>query len=120
ATNEARAKLGGNPFDNRARWYSGSSNDVRLNRLVRRFAADPAAIQALRQYETSGRLSIPLVTMHTTGDDTVPFTHEVLYSAKLRLTGRGAFIPLPTLRYGHCDFTLPEVLTAFAILVAHP
>ncbi|MPZ20965.1 MAG: hypothetical protein GEV06_24140 [Luteitalea sp.] len=120
ATNDARAKLGGNPFDNRARWYSGSSNDARLNRGVRRFAADPAAIEALRQYETSGRLSIPLVTMHTTGDDTVPFTHEVLYSFKLQLADRGAFIPLPTLRYGHCDFTVPEVLTAFAVLLAHP
>jgi pimeloyl-ACP methyl ester carboxylesterase len=120
ATNDAREKLGGNPFDNRSRWYSGSSNDARLNRRVRRFAADPAPIEALRQYETSGRLSIPLVTMHTTGDDTVPFTHEVLYSFKLRPTNRGAFVPLPILRYGHCDFTVPEVLTAFAVLLAQP
>lgn len=120
ATNDARAKLGGNPFDNRSRWYSGSSNDVRLNRWVRRFAADPAAIEALRQYETSGRLSIPLVTMHTTGDDTVPFTHEVLYSFKLRPNDRGSFIPLPILRYGHCNFTVPELLTAFAVLFAQP
>ena len=41
ATNDAVSKLGGNPYGNRGRWYFGSSNDLRLNLLVRRFSGRP-------------------------------------------------------------------------------
>ncbi|MPY89805.1 MAG: prolyl oligopeptidase family serine peptidase [Luteitalea sp.] len=118
ATNDARAKLGGNPFGNRSRWYSGSSDDLQLNVAVRRFAANPAAIEALHQYDTSGDLRIPLIALHTTGDETVPFTHEGLYSLKERPSGRGRFVLLPIRRYGHCNFTVPEILAAFGVLLA--
>src|SRR5437773_30417 len=56
ATNDAIAKLGGNPYGNRFRWYFGSSNDFRLNLMVRRFSESPVAREALRKYETSGQL----------------------------------------------------------------
>jgi len=36
ATNDARLKLGGNPFGNRLHWYWGSTNDLRLNLRVQR------------------------------------------------------------------------------------
>jgi pimeloyl-ACP methyl ester carboxylesterase len=117
ATNDARDKLGGNPFDNRTRWYFGSSNDLRLNRRVQRFAADPAALAALQSYETSGALTVPLVTLHTTGDETIPFWHELLYLGKVRPSGNGSFLPIPIFRYGHCNFTADEVLAAFGLLV---
>ncbi len=115
---DAVAKLGGQPFDNRLRFYFGSSNDLRLNLLVRRFAADASALQSLRSYNTSGALSIPLVTLHTTSDEAVPFGHELLYFAKVRPTGRGRFIPLPVFRYGHCNLTSQEILTGLGILLA--
>ncbi len=117
ATNDARDKLGGNPFDNRTRWYFGSNNDLRLNRRVQRFAADPAALAALLPYETSGALTLPLITLHTTGDETIPFWHELLYLGKVRLSGNGSFLPIPIFRYGHCNFTANEVLAAFGLLV---
>ena len=104
-TTDARQKLGGNPFGNRFTWYFGSSNDLRLNLLVRRFSASPAALQALGNYETSGNLSIPLVTLHTTRDDLVPFGHELLYLPKVDLFDRGRFLPIPWTVTGHCRFT---------------
>jgi pimeloyl-ACP methyl ester carboxylesterase len=120
ATNDAVEKLGGNPFGNRLRWYFGSRNDLRLNLSVRRFTASPAARAALQNYETSGDLTIPLVTLHTTADEVVPFWHELLYLPKLDLSGRGRFFPIPAPRYGHCNFTQAEVLGAFLLAVKHP
>jgi hypothetical protein len=118
--NDAVAKLGGNPYDNRARWYSGSSNDLRLNLRVRRFSAAPAALAALKAYETTGNLSIPLVTLHTTRDEIAPIWHEVRYVLKHTRTARGVFLPIPVKRYGHCAFTAAEALAAFGILLAIP
>jgi pimeloyl-ACP methyl ester carboxylesterase len=120
ATSDAIAKLGGNPYDNRFRWYSGSSNDFQLNRLVQRYAADPAAVATMRAYTSSGDLRIPLVTLHTTKDEIVPYPHELLYLAKVRPSGRGRFLPLPVFRYGHCSFTSTEVLAGLGLLLIQP
>lgn len=119
-TNDAIGKLGGNPFSNRFTLYLGSSNDLRLNLLVRRFSASPGALAALTAYETDGDLSIPLVTLHTTLDEVVPFAHELLYLPKVNLFGRGRFIPIPVGRYGHCNFTTAELLGSFAIAATLP
>jgi hypothetical protein len=118
--NDAAAKLGGNPFDNRRRWYFGSSNDLRLNLRVRRVAASPVARAALGAYQTTGELSIPLVTLHTLADEVVPVRQELLYLAQVEPVFRGRFIPLPVFRYGHCNFTANEVLGAFAVAVRQP
>jgi hypothetical protein len=91
-----------------------------LNLLVQRFTASPVARAALDRYETNGNLSIPLVTLHTTADEVVPFWHELLYLPKVDLSGRGQFFPIPAVRYGHCNFTATEVLTAFGLAVLQP
>jgi pimeloyl-ACP methyl ester carboxylesterase len=119
-TNDAIAKLGGNPYGNRLTWYFGSSNDLRLNLLVRRFNASPAALDAMRPYETRGDLSIPLVTLHTTLDEVIPFGHELLYLAKADTFDRGRFVPIPVGRYGHCNFTTNEVAGSFLLAVSIP
>jgi len=75
-TNDAPAKLGGNPYGNLLRIYSGSLDDVRLNLSIPRGSADPATLLTVARYQTSGQLTIPLVTMHTTGDEIIPFWHE--------------------------------------------
>jgi hypothetical protein len=120
ATNDAIQKLGGNPFGNKLTLYFGSTNDLRLNFRVERFTAAPAALAALRAYRTSGDLRIPLVTLHTTGDDAIPIWQELLYLLKADPSGRGRFIPLPVARYGHCSFTTGEVLGAFLLTVSQP
>jgi pimeloyl-ACP methyl ester carboxylesterase len=119
-TNDEVQKLGGNPYGNRLKWYSGSSNDLRLNLGVERFTASFAARQAVRAYETSGALPIPLVTLHTTADDLVPFSHELLYAAKVDPFARGQFLPVPVTRYGHCNFTTNEVVGSLLLLVSQP
>jgi pimeloyl-ACP methyl ester carboxylesterase len=117
ATNDAAAKLGGNPYGNLLRIYTGSINDLALNQSVFRTASDPVTLLNILPYQTSGRLSIPLVTMHTIGDDIIPFVHEVAYQAKARTTGRGSLTQIPIPRYGHCNFTGQEALAAFGLLV---
>ncbi|MGH7509325.1 MAG: alpha/beta hydrolase family protein [Gemmatimonadales bacterium] len=117
-TADAQARLGGQPFDNSARAYAGSSNDAALNAGVARFAADPDAIPAIGRFETSGNLEVPLVTMHTTGDQIVPFSQAQLYGDKASRAGAaGRLTALTVERHGHCTFEVSEVLGAFADLM---
>ncbi|MGD2216539.1 MAG: hypothetical protein PVJ64_07270 [Gemmatimonadales bacterium] len=118
ATNDARSRLGGNPYDNRYRIYTGSDNDFLLNIFIRRYRADRAALGTLAAFETTGGLRRPAVTLHTTADPIVPYWHEPLYNLKTWKTGsRLQLTSLPAFRHGHCNFTLPEVLAGFAVLV---
>ena len=119
ATNDGTAKLGGQPFDNSRRLYFGSDNDLRLNRSVARFQADPAALAEIQRfYQTSGDLTVPVVTLHTLGDEVVPYPHEPLYRAKILAHGDQAqHVNVPSPRFGHCNFSAAEVLASFAILI---
>jgi pimeloyl-ACP methyl ester carboxylesterase len=117
ATNDATAKLGGNPYQNVDRFYFGSSDDLLLNLAVPRFRADAAALANMQRYQTSGQLTIPLVTLHTTGDEVIPFWQQLLYWGKVRTSGRGSWTPIPIFRYGHCNFNADELLGAFGLLV---
>lgn len=117
ATNDANSKLGGQPFDNRTRNYSGSFDDVLLNQAVERYDADPEALAALVAYETTGRLTRPLITLHTSGDPVVPLWHSVGYSTKIAAAGRSALHEAIVLdANGHCQFTSAAVLSAFGRL----
>jgi pimeloyl-ACP methyl ester carboxylesterase len=116
ATNDATASLGGNPYDNHWRWYTGSANDLLLNLIVPRYTAAPAAVSAMSLYETSGHLTIPMVTLHTLADDVIPYAHEVLYQSKAQVSASGRLVVIPVYRYGHCSFTASEVLVSFLLL----
>ena len=120
ATNDAASKLGGQPFDNATRHYSGSLYDARLNRLVERFNADPDALNEIQNYyQTSGLLSVPLVSMHTIADPIVPYWHTTLYRAKTLLNHTALkYLNVPIFRYGHCAFQANEVLAGFSLLVS--
>jgi pimeloyl-ACP methyl ester carboxylesterase len=122
ATNESMEKLGGNPFDNVTRVYTGSVDNGALNAGVKRFSADPAALIAMEAYETSGDLARPLVTLHTSLDQQVPQWHEPLYREKV--LGQHTWMwhvnqPVPVDNYGHCNFDATlEVLPAFFTLLS--
>jgi pimeloyl-ACP methyl ester carboxylesterase len=118
ATNDAKAKLGGNPFDNIARKYSGTFNDSDLNKKVARYSADVPALSAINSnYQTSGNLRVPLVTLHTTLDEIVPFKHEALYATKVANQNKQALLKqFSVARYGHCAFQPDEVMTALTTL----
>ncbi|MGH7525637.1 MAG: alpha/beta hydrolase family protein [Gemmatimonadales bacterium] len=118
ATGDARQRLGGQPYDNATRSYQGSSDDGALNQGVARLTADPAARAAIGRFETTGQLTIPLVTLHTTGDPIVPFFHQARYAEKVADAGAsGQLGEFAVERYGHCTFTRAELLAAFSSLL---
>ena len=113
---DATATLGGFPFGNRGRWYSGSSNDAALNAAVARIDASPVALTAMyTSYATTGVLSRPLITLHTQADQQVPYWHEAIYSIKTWASGAffARHLNIPVNRYGHCNFTVDELLYGF-------
>lgn len=120
ATNDAIEKLGGQPFGNQERHYTGSANDEQLNQQVTRFSADAAALAAIAtDYETTGVLTAPLVTMHTTGDPVVPYFHATRYVFKTISADNIALHEQASFpRYGHCQFAPLEVLGGFGRLAA--
>lgn len=105
-TNDLIAKVGGLPYDNLGRLP---------NLVVARFDSHAA----LDNYTTTGQLSRPLVTLHTTGDEIVPYWHEDLYWQKV-LQNPDSYrlhANLKVQRDGHCNFTTTEMLSAFSLLV---
>ncbi len=119
ATNDARAKLGGQPFDNHNRVYTGTSDDAGLNKQAARFTADTIALDALANgYETSGHLSRPLITLHTTGDPIVPYWQATQYRGKtITADNISLHEDITVEAYGHCRFSTFDVLNAFSRLV---
>jgi len=129
ATNETRQELfgapvnlatnQGQPFNNKYKWYTGSLNDWLLNKTIARFSADPKALTEINKYyQTSGKLSIPLVTLHNTQDPADPYWHETLYNLKVLASGSASkHVNLPVFRVGHCNFTAGEAVFAFSVML---
>ena len=115
ATNDANQKLGGNPYDNIGVEYQGSLDDGALNAAVARFASDDSALAAIdASYQSSGKLTRPLVTMHTSGDPIVPAWHASLFRDKVVAEKTEALHEQYLFdRYGHCTFSLFEIVGAF-------
>jgi pimeloyl-ACP methyl ester carboxylesterase len=119
---DASVTLGGFPFDNHARWYTGTSNDAVLNALVPRAVASPAAIAEMgTHYATTGVLQRPLITLHTRRDQQVPYPHELLYQLKTLASGAllTRHLNLPVDRFEHCNFNVNEVLFSFGMMLAY-
>jgi pimeloyl-ACP methyl ester carboxylesterase len=116
---DAAGRLGGSPYDNRARVYRGSPDDAALNARIRRYEADPAALAEIAaHYETTGRLERPLVTLHTRRDPLVPQRQSLLYARKVRRAGAADLQRyMPALRYGHCAFNVVDGLLGFAAML---
>ena len=119
ATGDLSARLGGNPYDNTRRRYSGSGEDRRLNRRVRRIRASRTALANLAAYEPTGALAVPLTAMHTTGDEVVPPAHLADYAGRVLRAGAGAHLVTRSVRrHGHCRFSAGELLDEFSALAA--
>lgn len=106
---------GHNFFDNTHTDYSGSIDDTQLNTRVQRFQATPDAAEYLAQYyRPTGKLTMPLVTIHTTQDPTVPFAQEAAYAAVVAKAGATNFLVQQSAdRYGHCNLKPAEIMNAF-------
>jgi len=80
-----------------------------------RISADPAAVGYMaRHISFSGRLTRPMLTIHTTGDPLVPVQVEHAYRDAVGSSAllRQAFVH----RAGHCTFTTGEMLAALRAL----
>jgi pimeloyl-ACP methyl ester carboxylesterase len=100
---------------------AGLSLDADLATLQRapRIAADPTAVAHLSQNITfDGRLAVPMVTMHTTGDGIIPVQNEQAFMSVVRAAGNGRLLhQIFVQRAGHCSFTPAEKITAIQTLV---
>ncbi|MCP9949729.1 DUF6351 family protein [Actinomadura madurae] len=84
-------RLGGrNPFSNRGVRYDGSNDDKALNAGVARFSADPTARRDLSyDSDLTGRIPLPVLTLHAIHDPQVFVEHEAAYRSTVRAAGRG-------------------------------
>ncbi len=120
---DMQRKAGGNPFDNRNYIYTGTSvntpTDYALNDGVRRYAPDPKARDYLMaHYWPSGRLTRPMLALHTTYDPLIPASTLSLYASEVAHAGfADNLVQQYVHREGHCTFTPEEVGRAFDELV---
>jgi pimeloyl-ACP methyl ester carboxylesterase len=123
ATNNANQRLNGYPYSNAKKMYRGTGSileDLKLNHYIERFTADASALSTIDdEFQTSGDISRPLVMIHTTRDQEVPYWHERLYRRKAFLKGKFLYHSNIRIsrRYGHCNFHLSELLTGFSVMV---
>jgi pimeloyl-ACP methyl ester carboxylesterase len=122
---DMQRRSGGNPFDNRSYLYTGtnpasSASDTALNDGVKRYAADEAARRYLvAHYTPTGRLTRPMLAVHTMYDPLIPGTTLALYAHEVEAAGFGEnFVQQYVRRDGHCAFTPQQVGQSFDELLA--
>jgi pimeloyl-ACP methyl ester carboxylesterase len=119
-TNDLLERTGGaSPFDNQSVTYTGlGAYDAVVNASVDRFTGSTQAFNYLKAfYQPKGDLPIPVLTLHTTLDSDVPFSHEqALKDIVVKYTKTSTPKKLAQQhynRYGHCNFSPAETADAF-------
>jgi len=111
------------PYGNIGRTYTSALlpavQMAAINAGVGRFATTPDAEQwVARNYQPTGAVSFPILTLHTVFDPAVPFFHETDFASIVANAGTSNWVvQRPVYRYGHCAFTIAEMLGAFSDLV---
>jgi pimeloyl-ACP methyl ester carboxylesterase len=84
-----------------------------------RISANPGAVRYLAKYISfNGQLSMPVLTMHTTGDGLVVPENEQAYASVVRQAGNSRMLrQVFVSRAGHCAFTPAETITAARTLL---
>lgn len=115
---ELAERAGGNPFDNRNTLYSGFGEDRELNDGVRRYAANAKAVEYVRQYYTpTGRVTDPVLALHTTYDQLVNARHVGFYDTLVALAGTQNLFALNYVKAdGHCNISAEITGRAFDAL----
>ncbi len=100
---------------------AGLSLTADLNRLdhAKRISASPSAVRYLAQnISFGGRIRVPVLTMHTTGDGLVVPENEQAYQSVVGRAGNGSLLrQVYVHRAGHCAFTPAETITAVQTLL---
>jgi pimeloyl-ACP methyl ester carboxylesterase len=94
-------------------------SDLRALNSGLRIAADPAAAAFVdRNISFDGHLTIPVLTLHTTGDGLVIPPNESAYASAVNAAGRGSLLRQTFVhRAGHCAFTEAETVAAVQVLL---
>jgi hypothetical protein len=117
---EISQRAGGNPVDNRSTIYQNTGEDNAVNAAVKRYAADPKAVEYVRAYYTpTYRIERPMLAIHTTYDTLVPPSIPNGYAQRALTAGTGDwFIQQYVPSDGHCNISPQEVAAGFAELRA--
>lgn len=115
---ELQQRAGGNPFDNRDIIYEASGDYNALNKGVKRYASDARAAEYLRTWYTpTGKLSRPMLAIHTTYDPLVPVRIPDMYPGIVEIAGsRDMFVQQFVPHDGHCSILAPEIARGFSAL----
>jgi pimeloyl-ACP methyl ester carboxylesterase len=94
-------------------------HDLQTLNQATRISADPSAVAYLtRNIVFTGRLPVPVLSMHTTGDGlVVPENEQAYRSAVDRAGDRRLLRQIFVDRAGHCAFTPAETIAAVQVLV---
>jgi len=132
---ELEARAGGNPSWNTGvnyfRQLANSANRREVHALYQaaglslradlltlnkaaRVKADPSAVRYLAKYISfTGKITIPVLSMHTVGDGLVIPQNEQAYASVVRKAGRSFLLrQVFVSRAGHCAFTPGETITS--------
>jgi pimeloyl-ACP methyl ester carboxylesterase len=95
------------------------SGDLETLNHASRVSADPSAVTYLaHNIAFDGELSLPVLTMHTTGDGLVVPENEQAYRSVVDRAGDGRLLrQIFVHRAGHCAFTPAETITAAQVLL---
>jgi len=92
--------------------------DLRALAAAPRLRADPPAAAALEAFVFDGRLQVPVLTLHTTGDGVLPVQSVAAYASTVDAAGRSGLLRQAFVdRAGHVTLTPAEVLGALQTLV---
>ena len=95
------------------------TKDLRTLNFAPRITANPFAVAYLaKNIAFNGDISVPVLSMHTTGDGLVVPENEQAYSSVVDRDGNGNLLrQIFVNRAGHCAFTPAETLTALQTLL---
>ncbi len=95
------------------------SADLATVQNATQISADPTAVQYVEHNVTfDGKIAIPVLTMHTTGDGLVVPENESAYRTVVHHAGNASLLrQIFVHRAGHCAFTPAETITAARVLL---
>ena len=100
-----------------------SNEELVLNDTIIRIAAD-IGVNDFRRGRLervpviSGKIDIPVVSVHTLGDMFVPFSMQQIYARRVAQRGNSDWLVSRAVRdVGHCAFSPAELVEAFADMV---
>src|SRR5690349_2532011 len=101
----------------RAAGLSLTKDLLTLNSAPRVKASPNAEAYLIKNISFNGRISVPVLTMHTTGDGLVVPENEQAYRSAVDQAGRASLLRQVFVhRAGHCAFTPAETVTAVQTL----